>query len=189
MRPEFFVMNDEKVRLIIKGISGSPENPDLYVLILGEQGHHQGFPEVMGFYEAQSIAFSLEGCEPTVPFAHDLIYRMAKHYKVEIVEVLIKDFVNAAYQVEIMCFDGKEYAVFPARLSDAVAIALRFKSPVFVTREVLIKTGICISPDTKNILERYSLEELEVKMHDSAKNEDYETAITIRNEIKNRKHN
>ncbi|MDR2027305.1 MAG: bifunctional nuclease family protein [Prevotellaceae bacterium] len=176
-----------RVRLVIKGISGSQDKSEIYVLILGEQGGTHVFPVVLGFYEAQSIAFCLEQSVPERPFIHDLFFELSRSCNVEILEVFIKDFCDSNFYTEILCFDGKKYTRLEARLPDAVALALRFKCPVFITREVLAMVGVNTSPDNDSPLGQFSMEELLSKLNESVRNENYEMAITLRNEIRNRK--
>jgi bifunctional DNase/RNase len=176
----------DKIRLVVKGISGSQDKPEIYVLMLGEQGENRIFPVVLGFYEAQSIAFCLEKCNPERPFVHDLFFKLAKNYNVEILEVFITDFRNSNFFVEILCFDGKKYLKFDARLSDAIALSLRFKCPIFTTKEVLAMVGVNISLDSNNPLGQFSMEELQNKLSEMVREENYEMAITLRNEIQSR---
>jgi bifunctional DNase/RNase len=177
----------DKIRLTVKGISGSQDKPEIYILILGEQNGNHVFPVVLGFYEAQSIAFYLEKSIPERPFIHDLFFELSHSCSVEILEVFIKDFRDSNFSAEILCFDGKKYMKLEARLSDAVALSLRFKCPIFTTKEILTIVGVNTSPDNDNPLEQFSLEELFNRLNESVKNENYEMAITLRNEIRSRK--
>jgi bifunctional DNase/RNase len=177
----------DRIRLVVKGISGSHEKPEIYILILGEQGGNHVFPVVLGFYEAQSIAFYLEQTVPARPFIHDLFFELSRSCSVEILEVFIKDFRDSNFSAEILCFNGKQYMKLESRLSDAVALALRFKCPIFTTEKVLSVVGVNTSHDNDSPLGQFSLEELWNKLNESVENENYEMAITLRNEIRNRK--
>jgi bifunctional DNase/RNase len=177
----------DRIRLVVKGISGSQDKPEIYILILGEQGENHVFPVVLGFYEAQSIAFCLENSTAKRPFIHDLFFGLSRLCNIEILEVFIKNFQEPAFDAELLCFDGKKYVKFDARLSDAIALALRFKCPIFTTKEVLTMVGVNVSTNCDNPLGRFSLEELWNKLNEAVKTENYEMAITIRNEIRSRK--
>jgi bifunctional DNase/RNase len=180
----------DKIRLVVKGISGSQDKPEIYVLILGEFGEwseNNVFPVVVGFYEAQSIAFCLENSASKRPFIHDVFFDLAQLCNIEILEVFIKNFQKPNFEVEILCFDGKNDIKFETRLSDAIALALRFKCPIFTTKEVLTMIGVNVSTDCNNPLSQFSMEELLDKLDKAVKNENYEIAITIRNEIRSRK--
>ncbi|MDR1341492.1 MAG: bifunctional nuclease family protein [Prevotellaceae bacterium] len=177
----------DRRRLVVKGISGSQDKPEIYVMILGEQGENSVFPVVLGFYEAQSIAFCLENSTSKRPFIHDLFFDLARLSNIEVLEVFVKDFKDSSFHAEILCFDGKKYTKFDARLSDAVALALRFKCPIFTSKEVLAMVGVNILHDSNNPLEQFSMEELLSKLDEMVKNENYEMAISLRNEIRKRK--
>jgi bifunctional DNase/RNase len=177
----------DKIRLVVKGISGNQDKPEIYVLILGEQGENRVFPVVLGFYEAQSIAFCLENSTSERPFIHDLFFKLARLYNIEILEVFIKDFRDSVFYAEMLCFNGNKYTSFDLRLSDAVALALRFKCPIFTTKEVLAMVGVNISPNNSGNLGQFSMEELSNKLNEAVKTENYEMAISIRNEIRSRK--
>jgi bifunctional DNase/RNase len=98
--------------------------------------------------------------------------------------------------------DGKEIRV-DSRTSDAVALALRFRCPIYTTEEILKKAGIVLEQDDKgspvrSILDdeadlpgessysNYSLTELKEMLNEAVQNEDYEKASLIRDEIKKR---
>ncbi|MDR0384672.1 MAG: bifunctional nuclease family protein [Prevotellaceae bacterium] len=176
-----------RIRLVVKGISGSQDKPDIYVLMLGEQGENHVFPAVLGFYEAQAIAFCLENSSSKRPFIHDLFFDLARLSNIEILEIFINDFRDSSFYAEILCFNGKKYTKLHSRLSDAVALALRFKCPIFTTKEVLAMVGVNISPNSNTHLGQFSMEELWNKLNEAVRDENYEMAITIRNEIRSRK--
>jgi bifunctional DNase/RNase len=177
----------DKVKLSVKGISASPGGADMYVLTLGELGRGRVFPQIITFYDAQSIAYFLDNNVPDVAFSHDLFFSMAVKYGIEVIEVFIRDFENKKYKVDVLCYNGSEYLTLDARLADAVAIALRFRCPIFTTRKVLALTSINMSPEVKNVFGHLSIEELSEKLAEALKIDDYETAIAIRDEINKRK--
>ena len=105
--------------------------------------------------------------------------------------------------ISIICDNGeKEYSI-DSRTSDAVAIALRFNCPIYITEEILDKAGITVAPtettgqnksDDDSIIEpevtkygSYSDEELYKMIDEAVKTEDYERAASIRDELEKRK--
>ncbi len=90
-----------------------------------------------------------------------------------------------------------------SRTSDAVAIALRFGCPIYITEEILEKAGITITPSETDLpsesdpdtfietgnskYESYSDEELYKMIDEAVKTEDYERAASIRDEIEKRR--
>ncbi|MFW6371014.1 MAG: bifunctional nuclease domain-containing protein, partial [Bacteroidota bacterium] len=93
-----------------------------------------------------------------------------------------------------------------SRTSDAVALALRFRCPIFTTEDILAKAGIVLEsdepkpakpasskrkPESKESspFSHYTLQELDEILNEAVQNEDYEKASIIRDEINNRKKN
>jgi hypothetical protein len=101
--------------------------------------------------------------------------------------------------------DGKEVKI-DSRTSDAVALALRFRCPIYTTEDILSKAGIVLESDEMKGTEKgtpekkagasgtssfsqYTLQELEELLNEAVQNEDYEKASVLRDEINNRKKN
>ena len=89
-----------------------------------------------------------------------------------------------------------------SRTSDAVAMAIRFDAPVYTTQEVLDEAGILLNlqedDDEDEIEETFpdvitepvkSMQELQEELDEAVKNEDFDLALKIQEEIKNRNHN
>jgi len=104
---------------------------------------------------------------------------------------------------KLVCNNGeKEYSI-DSRTSDAVAIALRFGCPIYITEDILKKAGITVSPTDsemssvsevesffepeKTKYDTYSDEELYKIIDEAVKTEDYEKAAAVRDEIAKRK--
>jgi bifunctional DNase/RNase len=102
---------------------------------------------------------------------------------------------------KLVCNNGdKEYSI-DSRTSDAVALALRFGCPIFITEEILEKAGITINPtegdaspteeaavsSEGNKYDTYTDDELLKLIDDSIKSEDYERAAAVRDELEKRK--
>jgi bifunctional DNase/RNase len=110
---------------------------------------------------------------------------------------------EGVFFAKLVCSNGEiEYSI-DSRTSDAVAIALRFGCPIFITEEILDKAGITISAtdaempassDIDEIIESentrydsYSDDELFKMIDEAVKTEDYERAASVRDEIEKRK--
>jgi bifunctional DNase/RNase len=175
---------DKKIRLFVKGISGSVNRPEAYVLILGNQ-NQQFFPVIINFPEAQSIAFYLEQNVPERPFVHDLFFGLTSEYNIEVLEVFIRDFRNSVFDVEVLCFDGVKHVTLHARIADAVALSLRFGCPIFIVSRVFDMVAVRL-PGSHSSLSELTMDELYEMLDKVVHDEDYETAILIRDEIKSR---
>ncbi len=191
----------KKIPLKITGLSYSQTRSGAYALILEEETGNRRLPVIIGTAEAQSIAIQLENLKPYRPLTHDLFVSMANSFHIEVIEVNIIRLEEGIFYSEIVC--KREHAVvkIDSRTSDAVAIALRFSAPIYVTSEIMDKAsmtftedlsdkeeGIPKEPETKgNKLENLTEEELNKMMKEAVEKEEYEKASLIRDELKKRK--
>lgn len=138
------------VRLKIKGISYSQTQNGAYALILNEVDGDRKLPIVIGAFEAQSIAIALEKeIKPPRPLTHDLFKNFADRYDIVIKQVIIHKLVDGVFYSSIICERDKSEEIIDARTSDAIALALRFKAPIFTYKTILDKAGIFLKFSTK----------------------------------------
>ena len=194
-----------KIRLNILGLSVSQTQSGAYALVLAEENGERRIPIIIGPVEAQAIAIQLEGLKPPRPLTHDLIKNMAMAFDIALLEVTIYKLEEGIFYSELLCeMNGKEIKI-DSRTSDAVALALRFRCPIYTTEEILKKSGIILDlenedspvrnmPNNDNFDEpdvstyaQYSAKELNDMINDAIQHEDYEKASIIRDELKKRK--
>ena len=196
------------IRLLINGISYSQTQNGAYALILSELEGERKLPIVIGTYEAQSIAISIEkDIKPPRPLTHDLFKSFCKRFDIIIKRVIIHKLVDGVFYSSIICDrDGVE-EIIDSRTSDAIALASRFDAPIFTYENILEKAGIIIEieeyDDEEKLLfkELFSeettlansddfkdktIDELQKLLKIAVQNENYETAAKIRDEISNR---
>jgi bifunctional DNase/RNase len=195
----------QKIRLNILGLSVSQTQSGAYALVLAEENGERRIPIIIGPVEAQAIAIQLEGLKPPRPLTHDLIKNMAMAFDIALLEVTIYKLEEGIFYSELLCeMNGKEIRI-DSRTSDAVALALRFRCPIYTTEDILKKSGIILdledeeSPvrnyaDKDDFTEpevstysQYSANELNEMIDEAIRNEDYEKASVIRDELKKRK--
>ncbi|MBN4070134.1 bifunctional nuclease family protein [Olleya sp. AH-315-F22] len=200
------------VRLNIKGISYSQTQNGAYALILNEVDGDRKLPIVIGAFEAQSIAIALEKeIKPPRPLTHDLFKNFSDRFDIVVKQVIIHKLVDGVFYSSLICERDKIEEIIDARTSDAIALALRFKAPIFTYKNILDKAGIYlkVNPDKEDedsedniLLDEILAEEIESKSPETFKgktleelhnildeavaNEDYETAARIRDEISKR---
>ena len=193
----------QKIQLNILGLSVSQTQSGAYALVLAEENGDRRIPIIIGPVEAQAIAIQLEGLKPPRPLTHDLIKNIALAFDISLLEVTIYKLEEGIFYSELLCeMNGKEIRV-DSRTSDAVALALRFRCPIYTTEDILKKAGIVLQLDDENSPVRsfidddvesagssayaqYSLNELKEMLTEAIQNEDYEKASIIRDEIKKR---
>jgi len=193
----------KRVKLKVTGISYSQTQSGAYALILNEENGDRRIPIIIGGFEAQAIVIKLENLDPPRPLTHDLFRKFADEFNIAVTEVMIYKLEEGVFFSKLVCNNGvKEYSI-DSRTSDAVALALRFDCPIFITEDILEKAGITVNqsdtettstaePDNvfTNVSGKYSSysdEELYKMIDDSVKTEDYERAASIRDEIEKRK--
>ena len=98
-------------------------------------------PIYIGVFEARAIGMELEGMNSPRPFTHDLLKTILDHFNGSIRRVVINDLQESTYFARIVLLRGEQEIEIDARPSDAVAMALRFKAPIFVTENVVIEAA------------------------------------------------
>lgn len=194
----------KKVKLEIVGLSYSQTQTGAYALVLGEAKGKRRLPIIIGGFEAQAIAIELEKMTPSRPLTHDLFKSFAEGFNFTVNEVLIYNLVEGIFFSKIICNNGKKEVEVDARTSDAIALAVRFNCPINTYEFILSQAGIildddAVSPakqgeeieDLINIEEsdylKKSSEELKQLLESALRDEDYEKASKIRDELNNRK--
>jgi uncharacterized protein len=192
----------KRIKLKVMGISYSQTQSGAYALILLEENGERRIPIIIGGFEAQAIVIKLENLDPPRPLTHDLFKKFADEFNISITEVMIYKLEEGVFFSKLVCSNDEKTYSIDSRTSDAVAIALRFDCPIYITEDILDKAGITISPsdgevsssnDTDTIFESeitkygsYSDEELYKMIDEAVKTEDYERAASIRDEIDKR---
>ena len=132
----------EKIKLEIIGMSFSQLQNGAYALILGETDGTRRLPIIIGGFEAQAIALELEKMKPTRPLTHDLFKTFSTSFGIILKEVIIHRLAEGIFYAYLICTDGDREVEIDSRTSDAVALALRFKCPIYTTPEVLDNAAV-----------------------------------------------
>lgn len=190
-------------QLIIRGISYSQTQSGAYALLLEHEETGVKLPVVIGNFEAQSISLGLEkDLRPPRPLTHDLFTKFVNstHYTLE--SVIIYQIIDGVFfsNLNFKNTENGEELILDARTSDAVAMAVRFDATIYTTEQVLNEAGILLEIDNNNELpepeeasesetsdlRKLSTEELQILLDDAVREEDYDTAMEIQEELKRR---
>tara|TARA_B100000900_G_C20334460_1_gene615539 strand:- start:137 stop:730 length:594 start_codon:yes stop_codon:yes gene_type:complete len=194
------------IQLDIVGLSNSQTHSGAFALVLGELQGARKLPIVIGNFEAKAIAMALDNeFKSQRPIIHDLFKSLTKGFDINVQKIVISSISHGGiFSSIIYCIDntGKEIEL-DSRTSDAVAIAIRFKAPIFTFEPILEEAGIILDDDIskkaavqqkesklKNQFEsirNYSIKELKNKLSKAIEDENYELASLLRDEINNRK--
>ena len=191
-----------KLQVDILGLSTSPHTNGAYALILYEVEGKRKLPIIIGGFEAQAIALKLENIKPPRPFTHDLFKQVADAFDLHVNEVLIDELHNETFYAKVICEMGGVVHEIDARPSDAMAMAVRFSAPIFVSEEIMNEAGIVEErpkedeeqPAAEEVVEHQGAapepaqgesvaEELNRKLEEAINREDYEEAARIRDEL------
>ena len=184
------------VELAVNRISYSQSQNGAYALILEEIDGKRKLPIVIGGFEAQSIAIALDKeIQPPRPLTHDLFKNLANNYDIKIKQVIIHKLIDGIFFSSVICERNKEEEIFDARTSDAIALALRFESPIYTYDKILDKAGIILKKEIKDKKQKkfdesfkgFSIKQLNKKISKAIDEEDYELAAKLRDEINQRK--
>ena len=202
----FFRM--EKIKLNVLGISYSQTQTGAYALILTEEEGNRRIPIIIGGFEAQAIAIQLEGLNPPRPLTHDLFHNFAVAFNIGLTEIEIYKLFEGVFYSKLICNDGNREITVDARTSDAIALALRFKCPIYTSETIINQAGIILDEnqdldqkfDQEELypgdakanepgqeLKEMSIPELKEMLEEAINKENYERASIIRDEINQRK--
>lgn len=167
----------ELVELKIQGISYSDNTSGAFALILDELNGSRKLPIVIGGFEAQAIAIALEKkIKTTRPLTHELFKSFADKFNIKLNHVIIHKLIDGVFFSNIVCEKKNKIIKIDSRTSDAIALSLRFSTPIFVNKKVLDEAGF--EDD-----ERYSEE---IKLTDDSFFETYKTDTSDENMTKSK---
>jgi bifunctional DNase/RNase len=186
----------EKIQVDILGLSTSQTSGGAYALILKEVSGPRRLPIIIGAFEAQSIALEMEGIKPPRPLTHDLLKSVIDTLGGGLNDVIINELKEGTFYAKLT-IDSQEV---DSRPSDAIALAVRYGVPIYVSDEVMQEASFVpqnedeekITPPAavaseekpKTKPKTSKLDQLQEQLDEAIKKEDYEKAAQLRDEIK-----
>lgn len=198
---------EDKYRLELIGITYNQIESGVYALILQQVGTSRRIPIIIGFPEAQAIECKLQEIKTPRPLSYDIMMTSLKEFGINLEYVMIKRLPNGVFAADLHFSDGISTRVVDSRSSDAVALAIRWNSPIYTTADVISEASFDPSdrrrpsvkpvkssqssakPQNSSSIENMTLEQLAQAMEKAAMSEDYEEAARIKAEINRRKEN
>jgi len=123
------------------------------VVVLKEKDSDRYLPIWIGNNEADAIVIQLQNVKVPRPQTHDLLTSVIAHLGAKVTNILVNDLSEDVFYARIVLdFDGRHVEI-DSRPSDAIALAVRVKAPIFVEESVLEKASITIDAQTEEKLE------------------------------------
>jgi len=157
------IMERRLLEVRVMGVVVDPKasNP---VVILVDLSGEKALPIWIGVFEAEAISRGLEDVVTLRPMTHDLMKQILDTFKVNLKRVVIHDIKDNTFYANLyLNVDGKEVVV-DSRPSDAIALAVRTRSPIFITGPVLEATKSLGVIAQRFLEERDELKEIIEKM-------------------------
>lgn len=134
--------NKEHLDFVEMKVTGLTIDPftSMPIIILKDMGEKCALPIWIGLIEASAIATELEHIVLARPMTHDLLKNMITNLGASVRRVEVHDLADNTFYAKVYLQRGSEEFELDARPSDAIAIALRVKSPIYVARHVIEKS-------------------------------------------------
>jgi bifunctional DNase/RNase len=125
-----------QVEMTIKGLMVDPIT-NMPIVILRDKDGQKVLPIWVGVFEANAIALQIENVTPQRPMTHDLLNNVIHDLKAQIQKIVVSDLKENTFYALIYLHVGGEVMAIDARPSDAIALALRARAPIFVEERVI----------------------------------------------------
>ena len=186
----------DKILLNIAAIATSDIQTNSFVIILKEEKGNRQLPIVIGAFEAQAIAIAIENIPHHRPLTHDLFRDFILKLGATLTEIIISDIRDGVFHATVYCEtrDGNSFTI-DSRTSDAIALAVRFKCPIYAIPKVMDEAGIVFNPMPETTEDRpgrtmglsnLPISKLQEMLDKALEHEEYERAALIRDELKKR---
>jgi len=125
-----------QIEMTIKGLMVDPIT-NMPIIILRDKEGQKVLPIWVGIFEANAIALQIENVATPRPMTHDLLKNVITDLKASVQKIVVCDLKeNTFYALIHLVVNGRSVAI-DARPSDAIALALRTKAPIFVEETVI----------------------------------------------------
>lgn len=205
----------EKIELLVADIHAASHPSEAFSLILKKKDGVAYVPIIIGMSEARAILVELNHSPTHRPLTHELFVSLANNFNCRLKEVNITHYESGVYYAQMLMQNQDEDTFdIDARPSDAIAIALKYQVPIFMSTSIFEENSVTpheeednefspqeycelsdfLSEDEKNATDDYindklkemMIEELQALLDGAIENEDYELADKIQQEINRR---
>ena len=125
-----------QIEMTIKGLMVDPIT-NMPIVILRDQEGKRLLPIWVGIFEANAIAIQIENIATPRPMTHDLLRNVIADLKADVEKIVVSDLQESTFYSMIHLRVGGKVVAVDARPSDAIALALRVRAPIFVEDQVI----------------------------------------------------
>jgi bifunctional DNase/RNase len=170
-----------------------------FIILLDNSEDDRSLPIFIGAAEAQAIAFQLNKVELPRPLTHDLFVNTLDALDYDVARVEIYDLHEGTFFANIILKNDDGEIMIDARPSDAIAIAIRSDSPIFVDEQIMDTAGRIFNDDDENMPQQNNqqkknterkkiyhispIKKLKRSLEKAIEDERYEDAGKLRDEI------
>jgi bifunctional DNase/RNase len=129
------------IELQVGGLGFDPRNMSPLVL-LRDQEEINFLPIWIGIFEAAAIAMELQNVKPPRPMTHDLLKSLVEELGGSMKRVIINDIKEGTFYATIEVEKDKKIIKMDSRPSDAIALAVRTRMPIFVSEVVMMQAKL-----------------------------------------------
>lgn len=137
------------VEMKVEGLTLDPLT-NMPIIILKDSTGSRALPIWVGYFEANAIALEIEKITTPRPMTHDLLRNLIQTMKAKINHILVSELKDNTFYAVISLVYGENTMSIDSRPSDAIALALRTKSPIYVEEKVIEAAKSLDLPDTEN---------------------------------------
>lgn len=134
--------NDENLQEMEIGALGFDRVTRTPIVLLTDKKKETVLPIWIGLCEARSIEIGLSGAIPPRPLTYDLVAAIVRTLNAEVKRIVITDIRDQVFYAQVVISVNGKVSNIDARPSDAIALASRMKSPIFVSNSVLGKAAL-----------------------------------------------
>ncbi len=159
-----------------------------FIIFLKRAGDERMLPIFIGAAEAHSIAAALNQQDFPRPLSHDLFKNILSELGAEVTRIYVTQLMEGTFFARIFLRHQEREIEMDSRPSDAIALALRYRSPIFVHRDVFEEAAVHLKPE-EGLPEGGKQEDnpsakLQQEMEKAVVEERYEDAARFRDELK-----
>ena len=125
-----------QIEMSIKGLMVDPIS-NMPIVILRDKDGSRTLPIWVGMFEANAIALQIENISTPRPMTHDLLRNVIHDLKASVQKIVVCDLQDSTFYALIYLAMNGEVLAVDARPSDAIALALRTRAPIFVEETVI----------------------------------------------------